>query len=378
MKQLKAHYHNLTEECFGKVTMRRSILWHSEFILVSDDLNRVPSGYRLVISTKDLPNPNQKQFACVNDISLFNEGDVVYFNASGEFCWLYDITAVSNSIFVTERCNHRCIMCPQPPVNNSMDRTDFNLDLITLFSKKTREVGITGGEPTIIGDDLFKIIRQIKKNCPKACISLLSNGVKFSDIDYVAKLVECRHPDIQIDVPIFSDIASEHNRIVGAKTFYKTIQGLYNLALFEQQIGLRVVIHKQTYKRLPQLSDYIYHNFPFVRQVAFMQMEIIGYAEQNLNDLWIDPYDYNEELSEAVRFLDNRDIKTLIYNAQLCVLSENLHRFAVQSISEWKNIYLPECEQCKLKSKCGGLFVANKKYCSKHIVAKKQQNNISK
>ena len=135
---------------------------------------------------------------------------------------------------------------------------------------------------------------------------------KETDMEYAAKLAACNHHDLQIDIPIFSDIAAEHNRIVGAKTFYKTVQGLYNLAQFSQQIGLRVVVHKQTYKRLPKLADFIYHNFPFVAQVAFMQMETTGLAEKNLMDLWIDPYDYNRELREAVQLLNDRGITTYI------------------------------------------------------------------
>ena len=95
-------------------------------------------------------------------------------------------------------------------------------------------------------------------------------------------LAKCHHHDLQIDIPLFSDIADDHNRIVGAKTFYKTIQGLYNLALFHQRIGLRIVVHRKTYKRLPQFADFIYHNFPFVSQVAFMQMEITGLQKRTL------------------------------------------------------------------------------------------------
>lgn len=168
-------------------------------------------------------------------------------------------------------------------------------------------------------------------------------------------------------MPIFSDIADEHNRIVGAKTFYKTVQGLYNLALFRQKIGLRIVIHKQTYKRLPQLAEFIYHNFPFVSQVAFLQMETTGYADKNLKELWIDPYDYNEELKQAVLSLSTYGIRTRIYNAQLCVLPKEIREFAVNSISDWKDTYLPECERCKLKAACGGLFESNQKHHSAHI-----------
>ena len=181
------------------------------------------------------------------------------------------------------------------------------------------------------------------------------------------KLAKCRHLDLQIDIPLFSDIADEHNRIVGAKTFYKTVQGLYNLALFRQRIGLRIVIHKQTYKRLPQFADYIYHNFPFVAQVAFIQMETIGLAKENFEKLWIDPYDYNKELQEAVLLLADRGMKPYIYNAQLCVLPEDIRCFAQQSISDWKDIYIPECKDCALKSRCGGFFESSRHIHSAHI-----------
>ena len=370
MKQIKSTYNSNTQELFGKITLGdRSIFKRSSCILVTNGKS-TGKGYKAVISTQEAPHSMCAPYVQVDSIADFNEGDVVNIATDGEICFLYEKALDSNAIFATARCNHRCIMCPQPPILQENDRTPFNIELIKLFDKDTKEVGITGGEPTVIGDKLFELIRQIKKSCPKASISLLTNGVKFSDVDYAAKLAECNHHDLQIDVPIFSDIAAEHNRIVGAKTFYKTVQGLYHLALFGLQIGLRIVVHKQTYKRLPQLADYIYHNFPFVTQVAFMQMETTGLAQTNLKDLWIDPHDYNDELCKAVFLLHNRGITTYIYNAQLCVLPEELRSFAKQSISEWKDVYLPECEECSLKNECGGLFASNLGKHSKYIKPK--------
>lgn len=367
MKQIKALACSNSQEILGRVTLNgKNIFNRSAYILVTNAKD-TPKGYKAIISTHDSSDKPSAQYIQVDDISDFNEGDVINITKDGEICFLYEISSTSNAIFATARCNHRCIMCPQPPVSQEKDRTDFNLNLIKLFDKNTQEVGITGGEPTMIGDRLFEIIHQIKKSCPKAAISILSNGVKFADIDYAAKLAACNHHDLQIDIPIFSDIASIHNHIVGAKTFYKTVQGLYNLAQFGQQIGLRVVIHKQTYKRLTQLADYIYHNFPFVTQVAFMQMETTGLAETNLKDLWIDPYDYNNELREAVLLLNDRGITTYIYNAQLCVLPPELRPFAKQSISEWKDIYLTVCDGCVLKGECGGFFSTNNNNISTHI-----------
>jgi hypothetical protein len=56
-----------------------------------------------------------------------------------------------------------------------------------------------------------------------------------------------------------------------------------------------------------------------------------------------------------------------LYNHQLCVLRPSLWRFAQKSISDWKNLYLPECEQCGVVDQCGGLFKWAVKKHSDHI-----------
>ena len=352
----------------GVITSKSRHLWNRKnYVLLSHSATKSPIGYAATISLEPPADIGNQKFIKVSNITEFKDGDVVTIYPSGRIIFNYEISSDHNAIFATGRCNHRCIMCPQPPVIKEESLTPFNLFLISLFDKSTKEVGITGGEPTLIGDDLFVLINAIKRNLPKSGISILTNGVKFSDEQYAFKLSRCKHPNLQIDIPIFSDIANEHNAIVGANTFYKTVKGLYNLALYKQHIGIRIVIHKLTYKRLPQLAEFIYHNFPFVSQVAFMQMETIGYAEENIERLWIDPSDYNEELSKAIEILEMRGLNPYIYNAQLCVLPPHLRRFAVQSISDWKDIYLDQCHGCNLKGQCGGFFAANRKYISKKI-----------
>ncbi len=368
MKQIYGAAYNVSEDIVGRITFGNcNPFARSNEILVSDNVSKAAFGYSAIITTHPIVPGNTKPYVLIDSIEDFHEGDVVVLNQKGEIIFVYEITSCHNAIMATERCNHRCIMCPQPPVLQEKDKTQFNLKLISLMDKDTQEIGITGGEPTLIGDKLFILIGQIQKQLPKASISILSNGVKFADKEYAMKLAKCRHQDLQIDIPLFSDITEEHNRIVGANTFYKTVQGLYNLALFRQRIGLRIVVHKQTYKRLPQFADFIYHNFPFVSQVAFMQMETTGLAKENFDDLWIDPYDYNEQLREAVLLLADRGMKPYIYNAQLCVLPEDIRCYAQQSISDWKDIYIPECEGCALKGQCAGFFESNRQAYSTHI-----------
>ena len=367
MKQIQGTSYNIKNDIIGRITFGENIFSRSNDILVSENVLKPALGYSATIATNKSFVDNGMPYCITESIADFKEGDVVVINNKGEIIFLYEIASKHNAIMATERCNHRCIMCPQPPILQEQDKTPFNLKLISLLDKKTEEIGITGGEPTLIGDNLFVLIKHIQKELPKAAISILSNGVRFVDKEFAMKLAKCRHHDLQIDIPLFSDIAKEHNRIVGANTFYKTVQGLYNLALFRQRIGLRIVIHKQTYKRLPQFADYVYHNFPFVSQVAFMQMETIGLAKENFDELWIDPYEYNNELREAVLLLADRGMKPYIYNAQLCLLPEDIRCYAQQSISDWKDIYLNECEGCALKGQCAGFFASNKDAHSKHI-----------
>jgi His-Xaa-Ser system radical SAM maturase HxsC len=368
MKTLLGTPYNINTEILGRITfVNIHIFSRKDYIYVAKDSKRIPKGYLAILTDEHSCDTKSPMVLNIQQISELNEGDVVLINTDGSISILYEIRSTHNAIMATERCNHNCIMCPQPRVMHELDKTDFNIKLLSLFDKNTRDIGITGGEPTLIGNSLFKIIEHIKKALPKSSISLLSNGVKFSDYQYTQKLALINHHDLQIDIPIFSDIDTEHNRIVGAKTFYKTIEGLYNLALFKQRIGLRIVIHKQTYKRLPQLAEFIYRNLPFVFHVAFMQMETTGLASRNIHELWIEPYDYNAELEEAVLSLALRNMNTSIYNSQLCILPDSLRKYACQSISDWKNIYLEECQNCDLKNECAGFFASAENLHSKYI-----------
>lgn len=59
----------------------------------------------------------------------------------------------------------------------------------------------------------------------------------------------------------------------------------------------------------------------------------------------------------------------MIYNHQLCLLDRELWPFAVQSISDWKNEYHPECLRCSVRESCGGFFFSAKYRTSAHIRA---------
>ena len=86
-----------------------------------------------------------------------------------------------------------------------------------------------------------------------------------------------------------------------------------------------------------------------------------------IDKLWIDPFEYQIELTESVEYLAEKGMHVSIYNTPLCVLPEQVWSYARKSISDWKNDYLPECGSCKMFNDCGGFFKWNIKKRSEHI-----------
>lgn len=270
-----------------------------------------------------------------------------------------DINSNDNTLFITGMCNNNCLMCCQPPtiVNDIRRFYDQNIKLIKKAPKNLPIIGISGGEPTLAGKDFFELISVIREELPNTTIHILSNGRTFANEDFVLRLSEYGNNNFLLGIPIHSDNSIIHDKIANSKNaFNETILGLYNLAACNFPIELRIVINKLNYSRLTQLSDYIYKNLSFVRHISFIAMEYIGYARKNQKEIWIEPIEYIPILKDAIFSLANWNMDVSIFNLPLCLLSENLHKFAKQSISDWKTQYLNICTQCNKKNDCCGLF----------------------
>jgi His-Xaa-Ser system radical SAM maturase HxsC len=303
-------------------------------------------------------------------MNYLKSGDILrVIPRTGEVVTLYRRMSSSNSIFMTERCNSNCLMCSQPPkdIDDSFLVRTF-LEAIPLMHPETAELGITGGEPTLLGDRFFEVVESCKKHLPKTALHILSNGRLFNYLTFSQRLAEIAHPDLMIGIPLYSDIAGLHDFVVQAKgAFDQTIRGIMNLKRCGVKVELRVVLHAHTIDRLPDLARFIARNLPNVDHVALMGLEIMGYVKMNLADLWIEPAEYQANLVKAVRELVAARMSVSIYNHQLCVLDRELWPFARRSISDWKNEYLDACADCAVRDCCGGFFFSSKLKYSDHI-----------
>jgi His-Xaa-Ser system radical SAM maturase HxsC len=309
------------------------------------------------------------------ELDYLGDGDVVRVRPDGQIKTIYRRVARGISLLVTERCNSFCIMCSQPPRDVDDDYLiDEYLEAIPLFDRSTHEVGITGGEPTLLGERLFKLLRALKAYLPNTAVHILSNGRTASDLSLAKAFASLKHPDLMLGIPLYSDIPSIHDFVVQADGAYdETLRGIINLKRCGVRVEIRIVVHQQTYRRLPELGHFITRNLQFVDHVALMGLELMGFARSNLDELWIDPVDYQPELCEATRTLSRAGIRTSIYNHQLCLLDPTIRKFSVKSISDWKNEYMPECAGCELMSQCGGFFSSAVLRRSPHIRAQLRQ-----
>lgn len=364
MLTLKGTPKNIKETLLGKVYFsevgkeerQRTIIANPEMP------KKALEGYVAIISSdaeirseiKDSENP---VVYGVKGLELLSEGDVIEIFPNGVINVLYQINSQHNIIFVTSKCDCNCIMCPQPIDDNEGNLIELNLRLISLISKATEELALTGGEPTAIGNNLFKLILACKDLLPQTALLLLTNGIRFSDFEYTHIFSSLRHPNITVGIPLYGDNNIEHDRIMGSKgAFDQTIRGILNLASFNNQIEIRTVIHKFTFNKLLRISEFIYRNLTFIKHIAFMGLETIGRARENVNLLWIDPREVGPPLEEAIRYLVQRGMNPSIYNIPLCLLPKSLWRFAKKSISEWKDSFGSVCFACSVKKECSGVF----------------------
>ena len=351
----------------------RPLRLHEAFLASAAPL---PKGFGLYLATKrfaaslEILPADTRAIVLADSFGYLADGDVIRVTPiTNEVRALYRRKSNHNHFLTTERCNHYCLMCSQPPKNvDDGWIVDDILTTISLIDPSCREIGFTGGEPTLLGDNFFRNLRKMKSYLPRTAIHILSNGRLFAEEKFARTYAEIEHPDMMVGIPIYSDVSNLHDYVVQSDgAFDETIRGILNLKRHRQKVEIRVVVHQQTYARLPQLAEFIARNLTFVDHVALMGLEITGFTRANLEQLWIDPVDYQTQLYQAVTLLADHRVKASIYNHQLCILDRRLWPFSRKSISDWKNEYMPECEGCREMHNCGGFFSSSKLRYSKHI-----------
>ena len=347
------------------------------FIVDSEVIPRDFWGYLTIDGSHvETTNGNGRWFQVDKELGYLDDGDIVRLSSDLRRIRVLfrNNPAAQNSLLLTEQCNHYCLMCSQPPkVIDDSHLVENIKDVLRLASRDCKELGFTGGEPTLLGDHFLDLVRLAKSYLPETALHVLSNGRAFENRTFAKQLGLVKHHDLMLGIPIYSDVPEIHNYVVQAENALEgTIRGIINLNRFGVPVEIRVVLHKLTVDRLINLAEFVANNLPFVSHVTFMGLEMIGFARANKQLLWIEPDAYADQLMEAVLFLSKRKMRVSIYNLQHCLMPLEIWPFMRKSISDWKNEYEPECSECEVRDLCGGFFSSFVNQKPKNIRALKQ------
>ena len=329
----------------------------------------VPKGYSAYILKSDFPEeyarnlasyfPNASILYGIGTDIEFNNYDVIDVNDTGSLRFLYSDTSCDSVLFITNKCNSNCIMCPDSDTNRRRDfgnRTVYLKKMIDLMPSDVRHLTITGGEPTLIKWNLIDILEKCRDKFEKTEFLMLSNGRTLSDKKYRDSFVNAIPERFRLGVPIYSDNREKHDLITRAMgSFDQTLSALTALQHLIE-IEIRIVLMQDTYRQLPHIARFLTRKLPHIYTVSLMGIELLGNAAIKRNELWIDFDKTTPYIEEAVQILVSAGIDARIYNYPLCSLPRSLWSISAKSISDYKVRYQEGCEHCSVKSYCGGFF----------------------
>lgn len=307
--------------------------------------------------TPVLGNSISKCWYSFNSIDL-EIGDIVSIGDNGLLQIVYSSSSPENSLFLTNRCNHNCIMCAQPHLGHGNIYYKESKIIVDFIECQPKSLGITGGEPLLYKDLFLDFFSHTTNKLPETFFQVLTNGSSLSSKIF-AKSVCSINQKATFCIPIYGDNERDHDRIVGKNgAFFKTIQGIYNLADLNADIEIRIVLFSETIDRIANIAEFISKNFPFVHHVAIMGIEMMGKASSNSN-FYINLKSFRNKLIETSNILISSNIFFSFFNIPLCEVSSELHKFCRQSISPWKIRFVNKCNSCVLKELCCGIFFSN-------------------
>lgn len=360
------------ENAMGKVARQASGQKANLIQLIDNDLDAFQPGYQAYLfKTADITAALEKHLrshrisflTSVAACETIENGDVLEVRKNSQRVKvIYQARAEDNTLVITNRCNSNCMMCPDSEYLRSQTcPTNLTglLQLIDFFADSTPNVTITGGEPTIDSKVLLKVLEKLRSTVPNAACSLLTNGRMFCYADFSRELQQMAPEKTISSIPLHAHSPELHDKISQVYgSFVQTMTGLNNIQGLGMAAEIRVVIHRLNYKYLVNIAKMVHENFPKVKRVIFITLEMLGSALKNRQLVWVDYDEIRPFVVSAATYLLSCKIPVLLYNFPLCSLPDAFSSLAVKSISKHKVRYARECANCLRVDNCGGFFAS--------------------
>lgn len=296
----------------------------------------------------------------IGKLNCYHNYDVFELEENGKLLECYDDTSNDNYFFVTGKCNSNCIMCPSPDVMRQQPNgrsIDNLIEIARHIPEDISHLTITGGEPFMVGSDIFRFFQFLKDKFENTEFLLLTNGRIFAVNSYVSNFISTKPNNCIVAIPIHGSTKQIHDKITQTvNSFEQTVEGIRNLLRNKVRVELRIVVSKLNIDDIDNIALLIVKEFPSIEYVSIMAMEMTGSARVNKDAVWIPYVEAAKSVKKAVYTLANNGIDVKLYNFPLCSVSKELWPLCKKSISPNKVRYSEECFKCKMLSSCGGVF----------------------
>lgn len=263
-------------------------------------------------------------------------------------------------IFVTNRCNSNCIMCPTSSIVRKNDPIENIHNLLKISSQipnDSAHITITGGEPFLLRKDIFSLFKYLKDNLNDVEYLLLTNARALSNKEYFELFKQTIPDNLLIGIPIHGHNATRHDAITRANgSFKQTMTAIHRLMSTHIRVEIRIVVSLLNIDDIEEIAKLIVKECKGVYTVKFIGLEMLGNARRNLKNVWINYKDSFEQMKSAIDLLIKNEIDVAIYNYPLCCVDRAYWPICEKSITDYKVRYLSQCENCIKKDACGGMF----------------------
>lgn len=304
-------------------------------------------------------------------LSECDDYDVFEIEEDGQAFRYYDNESADNAFVVTAKCNSNCVMCPSSASyrkNGGTTSVAHLLQIVNYIPSDASHLTITGGEPFLLGRDIFRFLEALKNKFHDTGFLLLTNGRIFSIPAYCDLLEQTLPPQTLLGIPLHGYNAATHDLITQAPgSFYETVAGLKHLLARGFHVELRIVVSKITAEYLDALAERIIHTFPGVETVKFMGLEMLGNAARNSDRIWLPYAQAFQKSRNAIRRLILSGIDVGLYNFPLCAVDQEFWPICAKSISDYKVRFPEPCETCAVRDACGGLFAGSYRFAKEGV-----------
>lgn len=267
-----------------------------------------------------------KEASDLKQIQAYNSYDVFELWENGILARKYNDKSDDNYFFITGKCNSNCVMCPSPEHsrrNSEMSNLSDLMELAKHIPSDVPHMTITGGEPFLMGEQIFPFLQYLKEKFCDTEFLFLTNGRIFAIEKYLQLFCETAPCNSIVAIPIHGSCDQIHDSITRADgSFKQTLIGIKRLLKKHFPVEIRLVVSNLNVTDFDNIAKLIIDQFKGIEYVSVIAMEMTGTARINKDRVWIPYRKAFECIESAIRQLVRNGIDVKLYNFPICTVDK--------------------------------------------------------